>query len=159
MNKQPIARIRLAYGEVGYYDEYSRIYLSVTSPEAYIYPGTNLFQIKKSIKSGRLRLIEGSLTEPAEKKSVIEKAEENTVSDIKTESVKEETVTVEPVITPVQEGIVAVNDDTVNERDSEPKAIEETPAQKEPEQAPEEEAKPKTVRRRKKVKEEAPQEV
>ena len=92
-------------------------------------------------------------------KEIKEKAEENTVSDIKTESVKEETVTVEPVITPVQEGIVAVNDDTVNERDSEPKAIEETPAPKEPEQAPEGEAKPKTVRRRKKVKEEAPQEV
>ena len=66
---------------------------------------------------------------------------------------------VEPVVTSVKESIVAVNDDTVNERDSEPKAIEETPAQQEPEQAPEEEAKPKTVRRRKKVKEEAPQEV
>ena len=71
MQKQPIAKIRLASGEVGYYDDYSRIYLSVANPEAYIYPGTNLFQIKRSIKSGRLRLIEGSLSEPVVEKPVV----------------------------------------------------------------------------------------
>ena len=50
MNKQPIARIRLAYGEVGYYDEYSRIYIIVTSHYAYIYQGTNIFHFNNSIK-------------------------------------------------------------------------------------------------------------
>ena len=71
MQKQPIAKIRLASGEVGYYDDYSRIYLSVANPEAYIYPGTNLFQIKRSIKSGRLRLIEGSLSEPVVEQPIV----------------------------------------------------------------------------------------
>ena len=157
MNKQPIARIRLAYGEVGYYDEYSRIYLSVTSPEAYIYPGTNLYQIKKSIKSGRLRLIEGSLTESAEKKSVTEKIEENIAANVKKESAKGEIVTVKPVITPDQEPEHEAIDEAVNEKEPESNAIEEVLDQEKshPEQ---EEAKPKTVRRRKKVKEEAPQE-
>ena len=157
MNKQPIARIRLAYGEVGYYDEYSRIYLSVTSPEAYIYPGTNLYQIKKSIKSGRLRLIEGSLTESAEKKSVTEKIEENIAANVKKESAKEEIVTVKPVIAPTQELEHEAIDEAVNEKEPESNAIEEVPAQEES-QPEQEEAKPKPVRRRKKVKEESPQE-
>ena len=157
MNKQPIARIRLAYGEVGYYDEYSRIYLSVTSPEAYIYPGTNLYQIKKSIKSGRLRLIEGSLTESAEKKSVTEKIEENIAANVKKESAKEEIVTVKPVIAPAQELEHEAIDEAVNEKKPESNAIEEVPAQEES-QPEQEEAKPKPVRRRKKVKEESPQE-
>lgn len=95
MQKQPIAKIRLASGEVGYYDDYSRIYLSVANPEAYIYPGTNLFQIKRSIKSGRLRLIEGSLSEPVVEKPVVTsgisspKAPE-VVVEVKPEAIPEE---------------------------------------------------------------------
>lgn len=58
-----IAKIKLANGQVGYYDDYSKIYLTPSRPEAYITSGTNLYQIKKSIKSGRLKLVEGSLTE------------------------------------------------------------------------------------------------
>ena len=59
-----IAKIKLANGQVGYYDDYSKIYLTPSRPEAFITSGTNLYQIKKSIKSGRLKLVEGSLTEP-----------------------------------------------------------------------------------------------
>ena len=95
MQKQPIAKIRLASGEVGYYDDYSRIYLSVANPEAYIYPGTNLFQIKRSIKSGRLRLIEGSLSEPVVEQPIVTsgicspKAPE-VVAEVKTETAPKE---------------------------------------------------------------------
>ena len=60
-----IAEIRLAPGEVGYYDDYSRIYLSTARPTAQIYAGTNTTQIRKSIRSGRLRLVSGSLNAPA----------------------------------------------------------------------------------------------
>ena len=49
MARQAIAVIALAPGEIGYYDDYSRIYLSNESPKAVIYAGTNLFQIRKSI--------------------------------------------------------------------------------------------------------------
>lgn len=62
-NRYPIATIKLAPGEAGYYDEYSRIYLSSTNPVTTIYSGTNCTQIKKSIKSGRLRLVSGSFEE------------------------------------------------------------------------------------------------
>lgn len=60
----PIATIKLAPGEAGYYDEYSRIYLSSTRPDAVIYSGTNCTQIKRSIKSGRLRLVSGGFDKP-----------------------------------------------------------------------------------------------
>lgn len=93
MQKQPIAKIRLASGEVGYYDDYSRIYLSVANPEAYIYPGTNLFQIKRSIKSGRLRLIEGSLSEPVVEKLVV-------TSDISSPKAPEVVIEVKPEAIP-----------------------------------------------------------
>ena len=56
-----IAEIRLAPGEVGYYDDYSRIYLNSAKPTAKIYSDTNTVQIRRSIRSGRLRLISGSL--------------------------------------------------------------------------------------------------
>lgn len=62
--KEPIARIALAPGQVGYYDEYSRIHLTVGAPEATIYSGTNCAQIRRSIKSGRIRLLSGSLGAP-----------------------------------------------------------------------------------------------
>ena len=63
MTRKAIAVISLAPGEIGYYDDYSRIYLSNSNPKATVYSGTNLYQIRKSIKSGRLRLVEGSLVE------------------------------------------------------------------------------------------------
>lgn len=61
MAREIIAEIRLAPGEVGYYDDYSRIYLSTAKPSAYIYSGMNTTQIRRSIRSGRLRLVSGSL--------------------------------------------------------------------------------------------------
>lgn len=63
MTRKAIAVISLAPGEIGYYDDYSRIYLSNSNPKATIYSGTNLYQIRKSIKSGRLKVVEGSLVE------------------------------------------------------------------------------------------------
>lgn len=67
MNKEIIAEIRLAPGEVGYYDDYSRIYLNSSRPTAKIYAGMNTTQIRRSIRSGRLRLVSGSLAAPAAK--------------------------------------------------------------------------------------------
>ena len=144
MQKQPIAKIRLASGEVGYYDDYSRIYLSVANPEAYIYPGTNLFQIKRSIKSGRLRLIEGSLSEPVVEQPIVTsgicspKAPE-VVVEVKDEATPEEAV---PVVEENMSAEVEVPEEVKAEEVSVP----------EEEIAPETEAKP--ARRKRKPKEE-----
>ena len=116
-----IAEIRLAPGEVGYYDDYSRIYLNASRPTAKIYAGMNTVQIRKSIRSGRLRLVSGSLNvapkveeKPAVKKEApakpVKPAQEEPVVEIKAEPVAEpvieETVVEEPVVTePVVEEV------------------------------------------------------
>ena len=85
----PIATIKLAPGEAGYYDEYSRIYLSSTRPDAVIYSGTNCTQIKRSIKSGRLRLVSGGFDKPVTE-SVIERQPPVTTEEAKETPVQEE---------------------------------------------------------------------
>lgn len=95
----PIATIKLAPGEAGYYDEYSRIYLSSTRPDAVIYSGTNCTQIKRSIKSGRLRLVSGGFDKPVTE-SVIEQQPHITTEEAKETPVQEE-VKAEEEVTPV----------------------------------------------------------
>jgi len=109
--REIIAEIRLAPGEVGYYDDYSRVYLSTTHPTAKIYAGMNTTQIRKSIRSGRLRLISGSLFGPAPDKKVEAKApeikeepkQEAKVEEPKVEEPKVEAPIEEPVEAPVEE--------------------------------------------------------
>ena len=112
--KTVIAEVRLAPGEVGYYDDYSHIYLNINRPSALIYSGTNCTQLKRSVKSGRLRLISGGFDViPEEKKEVIkaniskaEKTEETVkevIPEIIPEPVKEEPVVVEEVKNEVTE--------------------------------------------------------
>lgn len=58
-----IATIRLAPGQVGYYDELSRIHLTMGNPQTAVYAGTNVTQLRKSVKSGRLLLLNGTFGE------------------------------------------------------------------------------------------------
>lgn len=97
-----IAEIRLAPGEVGYYDDYSRIYLNSARPTAKIYAGTNTTQIRKSIRSGRLRLISGSLNAApvkAEPRPVKPEIKEETAPAVEEPAVKEEVKVETPVET------------------------------------------------------------
>lgn len=100
-NRVPIATIKLAPGEAGYYDEYSRIYLSSSRPDAVIYSGTNCTQIKRSIKSGRLRLVSGGFDKPVTQEEVFNEEEASSNQEVvkqKTEEVKIETVGIEQAI-------------------------------------------------------------
>ena len=84
MAKTPIAEIKLAPGEVGYYDEYSKIYLSSANQSAIVYSGTNCTQIKRSIQSGRLRLVRGGFDiEPKANNILVKK---NTEAAVKVEA-------------------------------------------------------------------------
>ena len=56
-----IAEIMLTQGEVGYYDDYSHLYLTARNPHAFIFASTDTTQIRRSVASGRLRLVSGSL--------------------------------------------------------------------------------------------------
>ena len=95
----PIATIKLAPGEAGYYDEYSRIYLSSTRPDAVIYSGTNCTQIKRSIKSGRLRLVSGGFDKPVTE-PVVEQQTPVITEEVKKVPVQEEEVKTEEEVAP-----------------------------------------------------------
>lgn len=95
----PIATIKLAPGEAGYYDEYSRIYLSSTRPDAVIYSGTNCTQIKRSIKSGRLRLVSGGFDKPVTE-PVVEQQTPIITEEVKEVPVQEEEVKTEEEVAP-----------------------------------------------------------
>lgn len=97
MSNTIIAQVKLASGEVGYYDDYSRLYLTISNPIGIIYSGMNLTQIKHSVKSGRLKLISGSLYGEATKPVKVE-------TPVKTEPVKpvKEPKKEEPVVEEVK---------------------------------------------------------
>lgn len=57
-----IGKVKLARGEVAFYDEASRIHLTLSNPVAEIYDFTNTAAIKRAIKYRRLVLIEGTLS-------------------------------------------------------------------------------------------------
>jgi len=143
MTREIIAEIRLAPGEIGYYDDYSRIYLSTSKPSAYIYAGTNTTQIRKSIRSGRLRLVSGSLFGP----KPAQEAPKAPAKETKKELPEKEPEEVKPVIEePVAEAPV----------EEAPAAMEEPVVEAVPEEVPEEapaEEKPKRRRSRKKAEE------
>lgn len=56
-----IAIVKLAPGKVAFYDEYTKIHLTLSNPTAKIYEGMNLKRIKNSVKFGVLQVVVGSL--------------------------------------------------------------------------------------------------
>lgn len=56
-----IAEIRLAPGQVGFYDELTNIHLTLSRPFATVYQGMNTSRLQQSVNSGRLILVQGSL--------------------------------------------------------------------------------------------------
>lgn len=62
--KEVIATIKLAPGRVGFYDELSRIHLTLGMPSATVYSGTNCARLRRAVRDGVIRLIDGTLGEP-----------------------------------------------------------------------------------------------
>ena len=142
MTRKAIAVIALSPGEIGYYDDYSRIYLSNSSPRATIYSGTNLYQIRKSIKSGRLRLVEGSLADG---------------EALKNKDIKPENTEIKPIPSVIEEKKAAVEIEAVNEPDIKEQITLETGAVDTPDEQVEEIKPAKRTRKSKKVEEAAAQ--
>ena len=140
MTRKAIAVIALSPGEIGYYDDYSRIYLSNSSPRATIYSGTNLYQIRKSIKSGRLRLVEGSLADG---------------EALKNKDIKPENTEIKPIPSVIEEKKAAVEIEAVNEPDIKEQITLETGAVDTPDEQVEEIKPAKRTRKSKKVEEAA----
>ena len=56
-----IAIVRLAPGEIGYYDSLSRIHLTLGNKEAIVYSDMNNSKLRQDIKSGKIELVSGTL--------------------------------------------------------------------------------------------------
>jgi len=56
-----IAVVRLAPGRVGYFDELTRIHLTLQTPQKPVIEGMNTTNLKKAVKSGSLQVVSGSL--------------------------------------------------------------------------------------------------
>lgn len=69
-NKKLIAKIKLALGQIGFYDENTDIYLTQQNPTANVYAGMNCVKLATGVKENKLILVEGSLA-PSRVKQIL----------------------------------------------------------------------------------------
>lgn len=81
---QPIAKVKLAPGNVGFYDSLTGVRLTKSSPEAIIYSGKNISNIKKAIQEGKISLKEGTLSSCSNQHIYKKENHENKKNDIST---------------------------------------------------------------------------
>ena len=104
--RAPIAKIRIAAGNPGWYDPLTNIHLTITRPDAFVYEGQNVTNIKTAVSFKLVHVVEGELepikespitaTEKVEeKKKVREVIKKSTKTEKKVEEVKTEEVKVE----------------------------------------------------------------
>lgn len=83
--RAPIAKIRISAGNPGWYDPLTNIHLTITRPDAFVYEGQNVTNIKTAVSFKLVHVIEGEL-EPIKESPIIttEKVEEE-VGEVITE--------------------------------------------------------------------------
>ena len=113
--RAPIAKIRIAAGNPGWYDPLTNIHLTITRPDAFVYEGQNVTNIKTAVSFKLVHVIEGDLepikespitaTEKVEEKKevreVIAKVEEIEVKEepqVPVEEIEKEEEVVEEVV-------------------------------------------------------------
>ena len=102
---QPIAKIRLALGNVGFYDSLTGVRLTKAEPEGTVYSGKNTANIKKAIREGKVILKEGSLSslqiEPVLKREIkIDKPKKEKVKPVKEIKPVDKVEKIESISTP-----------------------------------------------------------
>lgn len=120
--KEIIATVRLAPGNVGYYDPITGIHLTITSPDREIYRDMNTTNLRRSVKMGVLQLVHGSLVE--QEKPVEIKAEPVAIAPVTQEveqmiAVKEEEQIAEDILVPTEvvvEEVQAIAEEVVVEQ-------------------------------------------
>ena len=101
--RAPIAKIRISAGNPGWYDPLTNIHLTITRPDAFVYEGQNVTNIKTAVSFKLVHVIEGEL-EPIKESPIIttDKVEEE-VGEVITEV--EETEDKEESQVPVEEEV------------------------------------------------------
>lgn len=129
--RAPIAKIRISAGNPGWYDPLTNIHLTITRPDAFVYEGQNVTNIKTAVSFKLVHVIEGEL-EPIKESPIIttDKVEEE-VGEVITEV--EETEDKEESQIPAEEEIIeeeSVEKEEVVEEVVEKKAAKKTTAKK-----------------------------
>ena len=102
--RAPIAKIRISAGNPGWYDPLTNIHLTITRPEAFVYEGQNVTNIKNAVAFKLVSVIEGEL----EAQLIEAETISNVKEEVKVEEVVEEVrevVTEEPVVEEVVEEV------------------------------------------------------
>lgn len=105
--RAPIARIKISAGNPGWYDPLTNIHLTITRPDAIVYEGSNLSNIKVGVSHKLIYVVEGELEpkqvsipveEVKEVREVIEEPAKEKVEDVVEEQpIKEEVEVIEEV--------------------------------------------------------------
>ena len=122
--RAPIAKIRISAGNPGWYDPLTNIHLTITRPDAFVYEGQNVTNIKTAVSFKLVHVVEGEL-EPIKESPITttEKVEEE-VREVITEA--EEVEVKEKSQTPAEE----IEKEEVVEEVVEKKAAKKTTAKK-----------------------------
>lgn len=60
-----LAKVRLTTGNVGWYDPLTNIHLTMQKPEAYVFEGMNVKNLKQGVMYKTITVIDGSLNGPS----------------------------------------------------------------------------------------------
>lgn len=114
-----IAIVRLAHGRVGYFDEITRIHLTIAAPEKPVIEGMNVSNLKRAVRGGSIKVVSGSLEPEA---------------TLKQEPVIESQIPVAPIITEQAAEVITAQTNRVVEvpEVSEPIQVEEPAKVEEP---------------------------
>ncbi|MFA1740416.1 hypothetical protein [Lysinibacillus fusiformis] len=93
---QVIGKVGLSKGRVGYFDELTRIHLTISKPEASVLAGMNTANLKRAIRSGILRLVTGSLE--LEQNKVVKNIHVQEVTKAAKTVVEEKVVTIDEAL-------------------------------------------------------------
>ena len=133
--RAPIAKIRISAGNPGWYDPLTNIHLTITRPDAFVYEGQNVTNIKTAVSFKLVHVIEGEL-EPIKESPIIttDKVEEEVgevITEVEETEDKEESQV--PAEEEVKEEIIeeeSVEKVEVVEEVVEKKAVKKTTAKK-----------------------------
>jgi hypothetical protein len=125
-----IGIVRLAPGQVGYFDDLTRIHLTIASPEKPVVSGMNTNNLKRAVKSGRILLVNGSLDVVT--KAPVQEPVQTQVAPTPAVEVKTEVPVQEPAETEIKEesGVVILDTEAALQKIQEEKetTVEEQPA-------------------------------
>ena len=146
--REVIATIKLAAGRVGFYDELSRIHLTLGAPTAHVYSGTNCARLRRAVRDGVIRLVDGTLGGEIPPFKIVKVGDKLKLASNIQEEIKpvfKEAAKLEEAVAPVENVKVEDGGDAKDAKPEEIKTEEvkaEEPVEEAKEEAPVEEEKP-----------------